>query len=267
VQVFIYLPILLYAGAIVFIAIKQNKWFFAFEVIAFNIALVSISTLVYVHALEKKTILPQVKFPSVTIRSAKPLFLISLLHLWRSRKQMLFVTKTFSLLILWVFMFTYEPVRNDVRPLMLCMLLCVIAHSGIIFQVRYFDEEYLSFTKNLPITVLNRFTSLATVFTSIFLPELIFVWKGYGVHFLWQNYPQLVLMPIANMCFLYTVLLLEQSTMEQFVPVVFWISAAIFFILLYNPGIFTALVIILLSYALFVSYIYHYEKKIERLKQ
>jgi Ca2+/Na+ antiporter len=75
------------------------------------------------------------------------------------------------------------------------------------------------------------------------------------------------LMPVAMLCFFYTVLLLEQSTMEQFVPVIFWISTTCFFILLYNPGILFVVTILLLSYALFVSYVYHYEKKIEKLNE
>jgi hypothetical protein len=146
------------------------------------------------------------------------------------------------------------------------MLLCVIAHSGIVHQIRTFDQEYLSFTKNLPISELSRFITLAISFLFILLPEFIFLWKGYGIHFLFYDYPQLLLMPLALLCFFYAVLLLEQSTMEQFVTVVFWISIGSFFILLYNPGILFSLGILILAYALYASYIYHYEEKVESLK-
>jgi hypothetical protein len=267
VQILIYLPILLYACAIISIAVTQGKWIYVVEIITFNVVVVSSTVFIYYNALEKKVLLPGIRLPSLPMRFAKPIFVILLLHLWHTRKQMLLITKTFSLLILWVFMLTYEPVRYDIRPLMLCLLLCAVAHSAIVLQLRLFDDEDLPFTKNLPITIFSRFTTWATAFFIILIPEFVFMWKGYGVHFLLKDSLQLFLLPIAIVCFFYAVLLLEQSTMEQFVPVVFWITTACFFILLYNPGILFAVVIFILSYVLFASYVYHHERKIDKLKE
>jgi hypothetical protein len=93
VQVLTYLPILLYAGAIIFVAIRQGKWIYVVEIIAFTVALVSLTTFIYVSAVEKKTLLPRLKVVTVKTNLPKPLFIVTLLHLWYTRKQMLFITK------------------------------------------------------------------------------------------------------------------------------------------------------------------------------
>jgi len=261
VQVLICMPILLYAGAILLIGIKQGKWIYVFEIVVFNIVLICLSAFTYLIVLERKTLLPRIPIPSIVIRYDKPFFLFSLLHLWHTQKQMLLVTKSFSLLILWIFMHTYEPVGYDIRPLMLCVLLSIISHSAIVVQLKIFDDEGLSFTKNLPISIPNRFLALATTVSVLLIPEFVFVWKGYGVHFSWPDFPQIVLFPISLVCFFYTVLFFKATTVKQSVPVVFGISTACFFILLYNPGIVLALVICILSYVLYSSYYYHVERK------
>jgi hypothetical protein len=213
-------------------------------------------------ALDKVKLLPAFRFPGVPFRFEKPLFAIPLFHLWYSKKQMLLVTKTFSLLFLWGFFSLHEPNNYDIRPLLLCLLLCVSAHTAIIFQVRVFEEEYLGFIKSLPIHLFKRFVQLVTFFTFLLLPELVFVWKGYGPYFSIIDFPEIVLMSIGLLCLFYCVLLLEETTMDQFMRIVFWIIAACFFILLYNPGLLFAFAILSLSYALFASYYYQYEKRI-----
>jgi hypothetical protein len=177
---------------------------------------------------------------------------------------MVLVTKIFSLLVLWGFINLYEPVQYDIRPLQLCLLVCIIAHCAIVFQLKAFDEEYLSFTKNLPVSAISRFATVAATFFILLLPELIFVWKGYGLYFIWSDYPEVLLFCLAMLCMFYTVLLLGQTNMEQYIRIVFAISTVCFFILLYNPGILFPLAVLFLSCALFASYIYHYEH-IEKL--
>jgi Ca2+/Na+ antiporter len=59
----------------------------------------------------------------------------------------------------------------------------------------------------------------------------------------------------------HTVLLLEDTNMEQFMRVMFGIMAGCFFVLLYNPGILFPVMILVLAFALYSSYYYDYEKK------
>lgn len=262
VQAFVYLPVLVYAAAIVWFAINKHKYLYAFEVVSFNVFVVTVTAFVYQIALQKnKSFNLKTGFPAVSIHFPKPFLLMPLFFIWHERKQMLFVTKAFSLLLLFGFIHLYEPERYDIRPLQLCLLLTAAAHSAIVFQIRAFEEAYLTFSRNLPLKIVGRFLRIAIMYFFLLLPEFIFLFKGYPLHFAMSDYPQLVLMVVALLCMFHVALLLEDTGMEQLIQIVFGILAACFFILLYNPGTLFPCAILLLTFVLFNAYFYDFEKK------
>jgi hypothetical protein len=262
VQMLVYLPVLLYSAAIVWLAFKNGEYWCVIEVLLFNATIIMGTAYLYVFALQKKQLF-QNKLASLTLRLhiKKAFFSLPLFFVWHERKQMLFVTKLFSLALLFGFFKLYEPDRYDIRPLQLCLLLTTASHCAIVFQVRLFEEEYLRFSRNLPLHTAWRFLRTMAMYTCLLLPELIFLFKGLHVHFALIDYPQLFLQVIALLCMFHVVLLLEDMSMEQYLRVVFWTMAACFFILLYNPGITFFVAILLLAFALFHSYYYDFEKK------
>lgn len=262
VQVLVYLPVLLYAVAMVWVAVKKREYWCVTEVLIFNAALIMLTALLFVFTLQKRQLFKkQLVSPSINLHIKKPFFSLPLYFLLHGRKQMLFVTKIFSLALLFGFLKLYEPDRYDIRPLELCLLLTAASHSAIVYQVRLFEDEFLSFSRNLPLHIIRRFLQVMALYTCLLLPEIILVLKGLQVHFALYDYPQLVLQLVAFPCIFHVVLLLETMNMEQYLRVVFWIMAASFFILLYNPGVFLFVAILLLALALFNSYFYVYEKK------
>ena len=262
VQVLVYLPVILYAVAIVWLALAKQQYGCVVAVLIFNIIAVGLTALIYIAGVQRKNLFKaRLALPTVNIKIPKPLFVIPLLFLWHDRKQMLFVTKIFSLLILFGFLKLYVPDRYDIRPLQLLLLITAASHSAIVFHIRAFEEEFLSFTKNLPITIISRFMSMMIMYTLLLLPELLFVFKGLNVHFRITDYPQMLLMVIALLCMFHVVLLTDETDMEQLIRVVFAIIAVCFFILLYNPGLPLPAAIMLLAFVLYNSYYYNYEKK------
>ncbi len=135
---------------------------------------------IYFTAIQKQNFFSyKITLPQVKINFPKPLFFIPLYFLWNDRKQMLLVTKLFFLLLLYGFIKLYEPERYDIRPLQLCLLLTAASHSSIIFQIRVFEEEYLAFSRNLPLNTIARFIKLIFMYLCLLLPEFIFLFKGY----------------------------------------------------------------------------------------
>ncbi|WP_018615081.1 hypothetical protein [Segetibacter koreensis] len=262
VQALVYLPVILYALAIVWLALAKQQYWCAIAVLLFNVIVVSLTALIYIVSIQKKNLFKaRFALPTFNINISKPLFIIPLLFLWHDRKQMLFVTKIFSLLILFGFIKLYVPDRYDIRPLQLLLLITAASHSAIVFHIRAFEEEFLSFTKNLPITIISRFMRMSIMYTLLLLPEFLFVFKGLNVHFVIADYPQILLMGIALLCMFHVVLLTDKTDMEQLIRVVFAIIAACFFILLYDPGLLLPAAIMLLAFVLYNSYYYSYEKK------
>lgn len=264
VQALIFMPVLLYASVIVFFALRKQQYLCAVEVILFNTIIITASAYIYFKAIIKDGLFRKmIALPGFNINLPKPLFLIPLYFLWIDRKQMLLVTKLFSLLFLYSFFRLYEPERYDIRPMQLCLLLTCASHSAIIFEIRTFEEEYMTFSKNLPLTTVSRFLIMAGMYCCLLLPEFVFLFKGYPIQFILSDYPQLILFVVALSSLFHVVLLLEDLEMEQLIRTVFGITAGCFFIILYNPGFIFSCAILLLSFALFNSYYYSFEKKQE----
>jgi hypothetical protein len=262
VQVQVYMPIIIYAGVIAFMAAKKYAYASMVLVILFNISTVAITAFIYFISLQKKTFLNVTSLsPDHHLNFKKPFFLIPLYHIWYDRKQMLFISKLFSLGFLYGFFNLYEPDHYDIRPLQLCLLLVVASQTAMVFQIKEFEEEYLSFYRNLPLKTTVRFAGIAVMYALLLLPEFILLWKGYGVHFLLADYPQLILLPVALLCIFHVTLYLDNINMDQFMRIVFGALATCFFILLYNPGVVFAACILILAFVLYHSYYYDYEKK------
>lgn len=262
VQIIVYMPVLLYSVAIVWQAYLKQKYACALEVVAFHILVIVLTAYVYALGIKKKQVFTnRLLLPAIHIHIAKPLFLYPLYFLLHDRKQMLIVAKTFSLLLLYGFIVLYEPERYDIRPLQLCLLLVAAFHCAIVFEIQNFEQEYLDFSKNLPFTAARRFTTMAAMYACLLLPEFLFLFKGFGVHFVLQDYPALVLLTLGLVCMFHTVLLIENTNMDQLLRIVFGILAACFFIILYNPGWLLGCAIMLLAFALYHTYFYTYERK------
>ena len=262
VHVLVYMPVLLYAIIVAVIAAKEHRYICMIEVIVSNSIMIAIAAYAYFAALQKrKTIVSSLHWPFKKKYYPKPLPVIPLLHLWHNKKQMLLVTKTFSLLLLYGFIALYEPERYDIRPLLLIVMVISTAHCSIVFQTRLFEDEYLLFSRALPLSIIKRFLFLIAMYGLLLLPELLFVWKAFPLHFSAADYSQLLVLAIAIPVLLHAVLLTGDIDADSYVRIVFGIAAVLFFVLLYNPGILLAIFIMGISFVLFHSHFYTFEKR------
>jgi len=257
VQAQVYMPAFMYSIVIVVIAFKKHEYLSLIEVMLFDLIMLLATPFVYVLALQQK----RQFLPSLKLRVRKPYFLFPLYFLLRDRKQMLLVTKIFSLLLLYAFNQLYEPEKYDLRPVQLCLLIAAAAHCALAYEIRIFGEQHLAFSKNLPITIVGRFLRMIAMYMLLVLPEFILLLKGLHLHFSIKDYPQLLLLVIALLCLFDVVLLLADTNMEQLIRIVFGICAACFFIILYNPGIVLPVSILVLAFLFYNSYYYQYEKQ------
>jgi hypothetical protein len=262
VHVQVYLPVLLYAAAIATLAIKQNLYFACFQIVMCNTGIIAFSAGIYLRTLQKKeNIIGRLALAaSPGLSYPKLRFVIPLLHIWYNRKQMLVITKLFTVLLLYGFIRLYQPDHYDLRPIQLCLLLVAASHAAIIFQIHELEEQPLLFLKNLPLTTYHRFTTTLVMNALLLFPEAILLWKGHTLHFKMVDYLQLILLAIAIMSILHTTLYLDRIDMDRFMRIVFWIMSGLFLIILYSPGVWLPAIILMLSFAMYTSYYYQYEK-------
>ena len=274
VQVQVFAPVWVYAAIATAVAIHLHHWAQAGMMVLANLVLIGAAARWYSSTIRHDgldALLGNGTFAgngsflckwvnwtriSLQIRLVKPVFSYAIFHLFKERKQMLLMTKLFTLLFLYGFIQLYEPYRPDPRPILLCFLLIVGAHSSLILQIRAFEREFLPFLRNLPVKISVRFLQMLCTYVLLFLPELIYVWAAYPLHFTLLEYPQIVLMVLSLAGFLHSILLVYDMPSEDYLNSVFGMMAVLFFVLLYNPGILFFLLVLLLAYVFFHQHIY-----------
>jgi len=260
VQFAVYFPVTSYAIFLIIIAFQHQAYIVIAEILGFVLLMLLTAPVLYVKTLERSFSELRFNLFSSSLRIPKTLSTIPLAYIWNNRKQMLFITKLFSLLLLFLFIKTFEPDHYDIRPLLFCFLLSAISNCTIVFEIRNFENDYLQLSKNFPFSRLRRFIQAVLMYVLLLLPELIFVWKAWPVFFHLADYLQLALSAVSLLLFLHTMLLTGNITMDAFIKIVFAMAMSLFFIILYNPGIILPVFILLISFALFYSYYYEFEK-------
>jgi hypothetical protein len=242
----VYAPIWIYACIAMGVAIHFEQYLIAAIILFSNITLMALAVEWYTYTLRN--------------RFVKPLFSFPIWHLWQERKQMLLLTKLFTLLFLYGFIQMYEPYHPDLRPMLLCFLLIVVAHTTIINQIHAFENEWLLFSRNLPIGLPTRFLQIILLYLVLFLPELVYVWKAFPIHFAIIEYPLLVLMVIALPAFFHCIQYTGEMKQEEYMNIVFVVMAVLFFMILYSLTIWLLLLTLLMAYVFFHVHYFGFEK-------
>ena len=262
VQALVYMPVMAYSLAAAAMAIKTQHYFSGAAILLFTAASVLLAAAIYLRVLQRKPVVATgMAMPQTGIRLGKPLFTLPLFYLLHSRRQMLLVAKFFSLLALYIFFKVYEPDHYDIRPLLLCFMLVTAANSAAVLQIKAFEDSYLGFARNFPISLFRRFGMLVCMYACLMLPELVFVCKGWPLHVHAIDYPQLLLLSVGLLTIFHGALNTDNMDNEDYFKIVFALMAVLFFVILYNPGILLECVLLVVSYGVFASYYHGFEKK------
>lgn len=256
----VYFPVIFYVIIIITVAIKAQQYQQALIILITNLIFFFASVQVYFTCLQLHSFESFVlKFRISNRVFSKPYFLYPLFFIWEDRKLMLLLTKFFTLVYLYGFIQFYEPYRYDIRPILLSVLLVIAAHTTIIFQIRSFENNFLLFGRNLPIAIWKRFMQLFGLYLVLLIPEILFVWKGYPLHFHVVDYFQILCMIIALPAFFHAILYTSIMNGDEYMKVVFTILSVLFFLILYDLGILLFVFVALLAFVFFYFHYYEYE--------
>lgn len=260
VQVMVYMPVLVYTIFAIVMGLQKGYYACAAETMAFTLAVIGLTPVLYIRALQHRPLLAG-SMPRVILKLGKPLFSLPMFNVWRHHKQMLLVSKMFSLSLLYIFIKLYQPDHYDIRPTLLCIMVAAAANSAILFEIKVFEDFFLQMQRNFPLTLLRRFGNAGLCCLLLMLPELLFVFKGYPLYFTIVDYIQLLLLGVGLLLLLYACLFTSEINMDGYIKLVFAFMAILFFIILYNPGILLGIAINALALGIYASYYYGFERE------
>ncbi|MCW3463699.1 hypothetical protein [Chitinophaga nivalis] len=177
-HVSIYLPVLIYAGIAVVVAISHGYYLPAAIIAVFNIMMCLWPVYVY----ERKLAQPDVIFFTSRLQRRinqyliKPPVLFFLYELFTNFPRRILSTKLFSAGVLWITFFLLEQGGEfDLRGLQLGVMVSVLLHLQLMLHHRAFDDAYLGFIQQLPIPLYRHYGRLVMIYLLMFLPEMLMI--------------------------------------------------------------------------------------------
>ena len=260
VQLFIYLPVLVYSLLVAAVGFYSGQYAAALYVLAFNLMICLLSTLFYRKKLNHPN--PEQLFFLATIFKIHfpkpfPLFFIS--QLLNEMKVIFVVTKFFSAVIIIAFLNGFFIDTYDGRVVMLGFMAGLTAHCVMVFEFRKFEESQLIFYRNLPVSTLKRWWNFAIIYFIVLIPEWIIFGSAFPGRLHMADAWWLPFFGTGMLLSYHCLLYKPPMDMERYLQWVFGIFAVLFFLILYQAYLLIIATLLLLSLFFFFRWYYLFE--------
>jgi len=251
----IHLPVWLYATATSFVAISQGKPAIGISILAYNLLLCLAVSFVSIRKLNHPTSFNISLFSRIKLPFKKPVFWFYLGYIFNDAMLTFIVTKLFSYLAL--FGFLQIPLDHyENRVPMMGFLVGVAAHAVLIYEIRKWEDNYLSFFKNLPIKMSTRFFALAAMYTLLVTSEIFLLITSH-VHLL--DIVRTAALGIGLLLFFHTVLYRLRMNMDRYIQYLLITFLLSFALILFELSGLLTLIYFAFSFHWYKRYFYSFE--------
>jgi hypothetical protein len=178
----IYEPVLIYTAFIIGLGLYSKLYVSILIILLFHIIGILCTTLLIVkHLTVQHQEVKLIKIPSLHWPWPKPFPVFYLSQLTHRLPTALFFTKAFS--VFCIYGFLQLPLDHyESRLALLGVLMGLMSHAIIVFELRKFEETSLGFLRSLPIAMPDRLFNLSLMYLILLLPEICMLILR-GVHF------------------------------------------------------------------------------------
>lgn len=261
-----YLPILIYAGFVVYMALAKSLWIAGFIIAACQLLLIVLAAAALYRNINQNNLIHPwdqwlTKFGSfLQVRIGYIGFLLG--HLFYEKKMAFAVVKIFSLLLLSVsFIRNGDDFDNDLFNIFFQVILT--AHALLVFYVTVFSESQLSFSRNLPMPLYKIAGVYLFTFSILLLPELSFMLVNNHGNLAVSSILLQYLTAVATL-FLYTGILYGCGlAMEGYMLFVMIAFIMLFFLQKTNQQLIGVIAVLSIATMVFNSHYYSFEKELK----
>lgn len=190
----------------------------------------------------------------ITDKWEKPFFSLFLYHVFDNMKVSYVLTKIISWLAITGILYFFSDVYFDSRVASIALLAVILAHAVLIFQEHRFNETYMSFSRNLPLSRGRLYIGFVGIYLILLLPESIWISTKFS--------PEIA---ISLLLFGFSIALLFRNllywlglNMQKYLK---WVCGLFFlfqFLIMYDFQWSIILLNFLLSFSIFYKYYYQY---------
>ncbi|WP_254153653.1 hypothetical protein [Chryseosolibacter indicus] len=198
-------------------------------------------------------------FRKVIIPLSKPQFSLFLYYVLDEMGLTFIVTKTLSLSVSVAMLMLLDNFITDSRFSFLVVLAVSVSHAVLIFHSHAFEEKYLSIIRNLPILRVKLFLYMVLLYMLMILPEAVLIFVVFGFI---KSVP-LLFFGISIMILMRTIFFVHDTSGGNYIRVIFGLFVIFFILLLFDLGMFVAIVNFSLAFLFFYRLYYVKEFKLK----
>ncbi|MBC9930374.1 hypothetical protein [Chitinophaga qingshengii] len=262
----IYLPVWIYAGIAVLIGLKHHYYVSAGIILVFNIAMSVWPLALY----DRKLFQPDIFFFTgylqrwINRRFTKPPVLYFLYELFTQFPRRILTAKLVSAMVLWLtFFLMHEGNYFDLRGLQLGVMLSVLLHLQLLSHHRVFDDTWLNFMENLPVSTLRHYGRMAAIYLIIWIPEIVMITVNAYTKTSWLSLLTVFCMALSLLMFFRSLLYFPKMNNELHVRYVLITCFVVLFMILGHYEWLAILLLQALSAIVFFRQYRRYEPYIE----
>ncbi len=170
VQTVILLPALGYALITLIVGIVFGYHLAPFIMLVYILLLIVLSAGIYTRWINQPSPVKANYIQYLTRNRAKPLFMLFLYHIADQQKITYLLTKAFALLSIFSLPYFFADI-GDLRAAGIIILLVCLAHVVLVFQEFRFEQVYLGFVRNFPVSRLRLYIHHLLLYMLILFPE------------------------------------------------------------------------------------------------
>ncbi len=257
----IFEPVILYSAVILILAMKSGFYLPALIIVLFQVSGLLLCSWVSSHYIHKRHLPAQFTIPSFKIPFNRPLFLFYISHLTKNQKVGILLSKLFSIFSIYIVLQSMDA-HEDIRIPAIVLLFGLIAHSFLVFDIKRFEDQRLSWIRSLPYPMLSLYFNYLYVFALILAPEMLLLASSMGNKITLVDWIELYVFGIGFLAFIYARLFKFVENTDVYMQFMLWVFLGTFFLILCDLVPFLALGFGIGSFFIISKRHYLYESKV-----
>lgn len=219
VEIWLLMPVLLYALFICFVGCKQQLYLPVLLVICYLLLLCVMAAAWHVYLLANPGRKNIVSLKHLTARFLLPQFFpLTLIRFVANEKKIIWAgVKVFTCGILYLIARNNTYDDYDISMPFLFFNFGILANGVLIYRIREFEEIYLSFYKGLPVSLLKRFLQYLLIFFILLIPEFVTVATLVPVHLHYADAVNITLCGFGLLLLMNSITFLANFKMKEYI--------------------------------------------------
>ena len=241
------MPIILYSIFLALVAIDKSMLWSVALISIVIIMIVLMTTIAFIRTLNHSLSETKVWALRHYLNSRFSRFHFQFFIEWIVRRDfaVLMGTKLFSCLLLLAITNLYQTDRYDWRLLAMGLTIAFAGHLVLIFHFQRFEEIYLSFIRNLPLSIVKRLLNFILVFTLISLPDFGLIIRNFPSFLSTGILPFTIVFGISIFILIYGYLYTSPVSLEKLIQRSFALIIIILILILFNIPLWVISVVLL----------------------